>query len=104
MLPRSSAAASPRASRRRYYPSQDRTAGALAAKYGYAMGRDALTNVFREFWPDIATHVLHRHPWLSRMAGVRSRNAAHKASSIRAATECALWAALLSLTTLRESR
>lgn len=45
-----------------YYPSQDRTAGALALKYAYALGRDALTNVFREFWPDIATHVLHRHP------------------------------------------
>ena len=45
-----------------YYPSHDRTGGALAVKYGYAMGRDALTNVFREFWPDIATHVLHRHP------------------------------------------
>ena len=44
-----------------YYPSADRTGGALAVKYGYAMGRDALTNVFREFWPDIATHVLHRH-------------------------------------------
>lgn len=45
-----------------YYPSSDRTAGELAEKYGWAMGRDALTNVFREFWPDIATHVLHRHP------------------------------------------
>jgi hypothetical protein len=45
-----------------YYPSHDRTAGAIAVKYGWAMGRDALTNVFREFWPDIATHVLHRHP------------------------------------------
>jgi hypothetical protein len=45
-----------------YYPSHDRTAGALASKYAYALGRDALTNVFREFWPDIATHVLHRHP------------------------------------------
>ena len=45
-----------------YYPKSDRTAGALAVKYGWAMGRDALTNVFREFWPDIATHVLHRHP------------------------------------------
>ena len=22
----------------------------------------ALTNVFREYWPDIATHVFHRHP------------------------------------------
>ncbi|HEY3837802.1 MAG TPA: hypothetical protein VGL72_14575 [Bryobacteraceae bacterium] len=45
-----------------YYPSSDRTIGALAVKFGFAMGRDALTNVFREFWPDIATHVLHRHP------------------------------------------
>jgi hypothetical protein len=45
-----------------YYPSQDQTAGKLAVKFGYALGRDALTNIFREFWPDIATHVLHRHP------------------------------------------
>lgn len=44
-----------------YYPSTDRTAGKLAAKYGYAVMRVALTNAFREFWPDIATHVLHRH-------------------------------------------
>lgn len=46
-----------------YYPSQDRTAGELATKWGYALMRDAATNVFREFWPDISTHVLHRrHP------------------------------------------
>jgi hypothetical protein len=45
-----------------YYPKGDHTAGALAVKFGWAMGRDALTNVFREYWPDIATHVLHRHP------------------------------------------
>jgi len=38
-----------------YYPSGSRTASALATKYAYALGRDALTNVFREFWPDIAT-------------------------------------------------
>jgi len=44
-----------------YYPSQDRTFGDIAVKYGWAMGRDALTNIFREFWPDISTHVLHRH-------------------------------------------
>ena len=31
-----------------YYPSQTRTPGAIAQKYGYAIGRDALTNVFRE--------------------------------------------------------
>jgi subtilisin family serine protease len=30
-----------------YYPSQERTVGSLAVKYGFAMGRDALTNVFR---------------------------------------------------------
>ena len=45
-----------------YYPSKTRTAGALMSKYGYAIMRDGLTNSFREFWPDIATHVLHRHP------------------------------------------
>lgn len=45
-----------------YYPSQSRTAGKMAQKYAFAVGRDALTNVFREFWPDIATHVLHRKP------------------------------------------
>jgi hypothetical protein len=45
-----------------YYPSRSRTAGAIATKYGYAILRDAATNMFREFWPDIATHVLHRHP------------------------------------------
>jgi hypothetical protein len=45
-----------------YYPSQDRTIGELATKYGWALGRDALTNVFREFWPDIPVHVLHRKP------------------------------------------
>lgn len=45
-----------------YYPAGDRSFGDIASKYAWAIGRDALTNVFREFWPDIATHVLHRHP------------------------------------------
>lgn len=45
-----------------YYPSSDTSAGALAQKWGYAIARDALTNTFREFWPDIAVHVLHRNP------------------------------------------
>lgn len=45
-----------------YYPSKTRTFDAIASKYAFAVGRDALTNTFREFWPDIATHVLHRHP------------------------------------------
>jgi hypothetical protein len=45
-----------------YYPSQTRTLEGISSKYGYAILRDALTNTFREFWPDIAVHVLHRHP------------------------------------------
>jgi hypothetical protein len=45
-----------------YYPSQTRTLEGFANKFGYAVGRDVLTNTFREFWPDIAVHVLHRHP------------------------------------------
>jgi hypothetical protein len=45
-----------------YYPSKDRTDGEIAEKYAFALGRDALTNTFSEFWPDIATKVLHRHP------------------------------------------
>jgi hypothetical protein len=44
-----------------YYPSQTQTAGAFAEKYAYAVGRDALTNVVREFWPDINQHLFHRH-------------------------------------------
>jgi hypothetical protein len=43
-----------------YYPSPDRAPGAIAVRYGWAIGRDALTNMFREFWPDIAAHVFHR--------------------------------------------
>jgi len=39
-----------------------RTLGALATKYAYAPDHDALTNVFREFRPDITTRGLHRHP------------------------------------------
>jgi len=45
-----------------YYPPQSRTAGEVSKKYAFALGRDALTLVFREFWPDIAVHVLHRNP------------------------------------------
>jgi hypothetical protein len=44
-----------------YYPSQTQTVGGYTEKFAYAVGRDALTNVFREFWPDINAHVLHRH-------------------------------------------
>jgi hypothetical protein len=45
-----------------YYPGKEQTFGTFAEKYAYAVGRDALTNTFREFWPDIAVHLLHRHP------------------------------------------
>ena len=44
-----------------YYPSQTQTASGFGEKYAYAIARDALTNVFREFWPDINAHMLHRH-------------------------------------------
>ena len=44
-----------------YYPSKTQTATGFTEKYAYALGRDALTNVFRELWPDVAEH-LHRHP------------------------------------------
>jgi hypothetical protein len=44
-----------------YYPSGSRSADELAGKYGLAIMRDAITNAFREFWPDINAHVLHRH-------------------------------------------
>ncbi len=44
-----------------YYPSSTRTAGAVAEKYGYALLRDATTNTFREFWPNINAYVFHHH-------------------------------------------
>jgi hypothetical protein len=45
-----------------YYPYQNYTGERLAARYASAVGRDALKNMFREFWPDISTHMLHRRP------------------------------------------
>ena len=42
-----------------YYPSKTQTAGGFTEKYAYAIGRDALTNVFREFWPDINVRLFH---------------------------------------------
>lgn len=44
-----------------YYPSADQNIGPFMEKYGYAIGRDAVTNAFREFWPDIDAHFIHRH-------------------------------------------
>ena len=45
-----------------YYPNTDHSPADVAEKWAYAIMRDAATNTFREFWPDIATHVLHQHP------------------------------------------
>ena len=46
-----------------YYPSKDQAFGPFMQKYAYALGRDALTNAFREVFPDINEHFLHRrHP------------------------------------------
>ncbi len=44
-----------------YYPSTSRTVSDVATKYAYALLRDAGTNAFREFWPDVANHFSHRH-------------------------------------------
>lgn len=45
-----------------YYPNAARTASSVVVKLAWALGRDAMANVFREFWPDIAAHVAHRGP------------------------------------------
>jgi hypothetical protein len=45
-----------------YYPYQNYSGERLASRYASAIGRDAVRNMFSEFWPDIATHVLRRHP------------------------------------------
>ncbi len=42
-----------------YYPSSDHSPGQVATKWAYALMRDAATNTFREFWPDIASHLSH---------------------------------------------
>ncbi len=44
-----------------YYPSKTQTATGFTEKYAYALGRDAITNVFREVWPDINEHLHHHH-------------------------------------------
>ncbi|MGH9830889.1 MAG: hypothetical protein ACREDR_47390 [Blastocatellia bacterium] len=36
-----------------YYPSQERTFGKTAQKWGLQVGIDGIFNVFKEFWPDI---------------------------------------------------
>lgn len=44
-----------------YYPSADQNVSDFSEKFGYAVMRDAATNVFREFWPDVAYHFSHHH-------------------------------------------
>jgi len=43
-----------------YYPSKDQAIGPFMQKYAYALARDAMTNAFREVFPDINQHLLHR--------------------------------------------
>lgn len=47
---------------RYYYPPSASTFGVLATKFSYSVARDVGFTMFREFYPDIAVHVLHRHP------------------------------------------
>ncbi len=42
-----------------YYPSSSITWTKTGQRWLAQLGRDGLTNVFREFWPDISTHILH---------------------------------------------
>jgi hypothetical protein len=42
-----------------YYPSPERTVGKTMDKFGTNLGIDALTFVFKEFWPDINKAVFH---------------------------------------------
>ena len=44
-----------------YYPSSETSFSPFMQKFGYAVGRDALSNVFREVWPDIEAKVIHHH-------------------------------------------
>ncbi len=44
-----------------YYPNADRSLDPFLQKYGLALTREAISNVFREFWPDIAAHARHHH-------------------------------------------
>jgi hypothetical protein len=45
-----------------YYPPGSESFGVLATKFSYACARDMGFTVFREFYPDIAIHILHRNP------------------------------------------
>jgi hypothetical protein len=43
-----------------YYPAGTTPFSILAEKFGYSVARDIGFTVFREFYPDIATHYLRR--------------------------------------------
>jgi hypothetical protein len=45
-----------------YYPPGSEEFSVLATKFAYACARDMGFTVFREFYPDIAIHILHRNP------------------------------------------
>ena len=45
-----------------YYPPGSESFGVLATKFAYSCARDMGFTVFREFYPDIAIHILHRNP------------------------------------------
>ena len=45
-----------------YYPPGSEEFSVLATKFAYSIARDMGFTVFREFYPDIAIHVLHRNP------------------------------------------
>jgi hypothetical protein len=45
-----------------YYPAASEPFGVLATKFSYSCARDIGFTVFREFYPDIAIHILHRNP------------------------------------------
>lgn len=43
------------------YPYGNYAGDRLAARYASTVGREALRNMFREFWPDISSHMMRRH-------------------------------------------
>ena len=42
-----------------YYPSRERSFSNVGKQWGQSIGIDALTFAFREFWPDINSHLFH---------------------------------------------
>ncbi len=42
-----------------YYPSRERSFGNTAGQWGQSVGIDAVTFMFKEFWPDINHYVFH---------------------------------------------